>query len=229
MTLVDLMMDSPIPLLELKAFSIARDERRLFADLQLTLHAGEIIQLLGPNGAGKTSLLRVIAGVSNDYEGELLYLNEPMPKVRWEFACDLLYLPHAPGIKKAMTPRENLQWYMHQSAMQGDIDDALDKVGLAGFEDVLAGSLSAGQLRRVALARLYLSKARVWILDEPFTAIDKKGVSNLEAIMREHAAAGGAVLLTSHQDLSFDELGVVDLADYRVIENEMGWAEDCRE
>lgn len=208
------MMISPIPLLELRDFSIARDERCLFSGLELKLNAGEVLQLLGPNGAGKTSLLRVIAGISPDYQGEMFYSGKSLESVRWEFACDLLYLPHAPGIKKAMTPRENLQWYMHQSPMEGDIDFALEQVGLAGFEDVLAGSLSAGQLRRVALARLYLSKARIWILDEPFTAIDKKGVANLEALMRKHADQGGAVLLTSHQDLDLDNLGIVDLANF---------------
>lgn len=203
------------PLLQLTDFSLARDDRCLLAELKLCLNAGAVMQVVGANGAGKTSLLRVLAGLSDNYEGEFLYCDRPIEAVRFEFACDLLYLPHLPGIKKALTARENLAWYQAQSGGAGDLDYALAQVGLAGYEDLPAAQLSAGQLRRVALARLYLSQARIWILDEPFTAIDKRGVAELETLIFAHAAKGGAVLLTSHQDLSLPNLALVDLAPFQ--------------
>ncbi|MFC3115606.1 cytochrome c biogenesis heme-transporting ATPase CcmA [Cellvibrio fontiphilus] len=206
--------ESITPLFELRNLACERDERYLFSGLNLQLKAGELIQIAGPNGAGKTTLLRVIAGISQDFQGELLYKGKPLSLARWEFALDSLYLGHLPGIKKALTPTENLLWYMAQRGATGDAIQALASVGLYGYEDTPCYQLSAGQLRRVALARLYLEPARIWILDEPFTAIDKHGVAQLELLIDGHLAGGGLVILTSHQDLTLPQLRMVDLRDY---------------
>lgn len=201
-------------MLETCELAIERDERWLFAGLNLQLAAGEVVQILGPNGAGKTTLLRALARVSSDYRGEIRYLGQPLAQQAWNYANDCLYLGHLPGIKKALTPRENLRWYAAQLATAMAIPDALQRVGLRGYEDTPCYQLSAGQLRRVALARLYLSQARIWILDEPFTAIDKPGVQALESLIAAQSARAGLVILTSHQDLSLPGLRQVNLLDY---------------
>lgn len=209
------MTDLVTPLLELHDLSCERDERCLFAGLSLRLAAGDLVQIGGPNGAGKTTLLRALAGISQDYSGEIRYSGQSLATVRWEFARDSLYLGHLAGIKKALSPLENLSWYLAQTGDSGDIHQALSAVGLYGYEDTPCYQLSAGQLRRVALARLYLSQARIWILDEPFTAIDKPGVAQLEALIARQVAQGGLVILTSHQDLTLPQLRMVNLQDYQ--------------
>lgn len=209
-------MSSPqSPLLELRDLGCERDERLLFSGLNLQLAAGEVVQIGGPNGAGKTTLLRALAGISGDYQGQIFYAGQPLPEACWDFARDRLYLGHLPGIKKSLTPSENLAWYLAQTGGRISIDEALAAVGLYGYEDTPCYQLSAGQLRRVALARLHLAEARVWILDEPFTAIDKLGVTQLEALIARQSAQGGVVILTSHQDLSLPQLRLVNLQDYR--------------
>lgn len=205
-----------IPLLELRNLGCERDERLLFSGLDLQLFPGDVVQIGGPNGAGKTTLLRAIAGISTDFHGDILYAGQLLPAANWEFARDRLYLGHLPGIKKALTPAENLEWYKAQSGAAVSINDALAAVGLYGYEDTPCYQLSAGQLRRVALARLHLGVARIWILDEPFTAIDKLGVSQLETLIAGQCANGGVVILTSHQDLTLPQLRMVNLQDYAV-------------
>ena len=214
----------PIPLLELRNLGCERDERLLFSGLNLQFNAGDVVQIGGPNGAGKTTLLRALAGVSDDYQGQILYGGHPLAEANWDFARDRLYLGHLPGIKKSLTPAENLAWYLAQTGGRITIDEALAAVGLYGYEDTPCYQLSADQLRRVALARLHLAEARIWILDEPFTAIDKLGVSQLEALIARQSTQGGVVILTSHQDLSLPQLRMVNLQDYRSREpgNEVG-------
>ncbi len=203
-------------LLELRNLTSERDERVLFAQLNARFYAGQAVQILGPNGSGKTTLLRILAGVSRDYQGDILLHGQPISQLAWEFASELLYLGHLPGVKKSLTALENLRWY---AALQGSVTDeqlleALTHVNLAGYEDTPCYQLSAGQLRRVALARLVFSKAKIWILDEPFTALDKSGVAQLESRLIAHTEAGGLVLVTSHQDIRFPHLQILNLQDF---------------
>ena len=208
-------MNSYAPLLQLDNLSCERDERLLFIGMTLSFFSGEVIQIVGPNGAGKTTLLRILAGISRNYEGALRYQGAPITDMAWEFAQGSLYLGHLAGIKKALTPEENLAWYSAQRTSTMSLPAALAAVGLVGYEDTPCYQLSAGQLRRVALARLYLSQERIWILDEPFTAIDKLGVIQLEEMIEQHRKQGGLVLLTSHQDLKLDSLRIINLEDYQ--------------
>lgn len=184
-----------------------RDERVLFEDLSFTASAGEVIQVEGQNGSGKTTLLRILSGLSNNFEGDIFWKGQPVAEVRDDFFRELLYFGHHPGVKAVLTPEENLQWYaaMHPGVDGGLIDGALDKVGLCGYEDSPCHTLSAGQNRRVSLARLYLSHAKLWVLDEPFTAIDKKGVAEKEQLMLDHANRGGCVIFTTHHELAIGE------------------------
>jgi len=177
-----------------------RDERVLFSQLDFDLYGGDIVRIAGPNGAGKSSLMRILLGLSAGFEGELFWHGKPMAQQVYDFRSQLLYLGHQVGVKGNLTPEENLAWFS-PAASQQDIYGALKKVGLAGYEDLLTHGLSAGQQRRVALARLFLEDKPLWILDEPFTAIDKEGVKELEQVVINHAQAGGLVILTTHHDL----------------------------
>jgi len=165
--------------------------------------AGEVLQIEGPNGSGKTTLLRVLTGLSEAAEGEVRWCGEPIRKVREDYCRNMQYLGHAAGIKQALTAQENLRWYAALAGLdfEDQINDTLAKVGLRGYEDVPCYTLSAGQQRRVNLARLYLLPAKLWILDEPFTAIDKSGVKAIEELLIHQSQQGGAVILTTHQDL----------------------------
>lgn len=201
--------------LQARKLACERDDRWLFEDLDLDICGGEIVRIEGPNGSGKTTLLKILSGQLADYLGELFWNGMPMRESRQAFLENLLYLGHAPGVKAALTPLENLAWYQ---ALAGDNDNeaarlaALESVGLVGFEDVPAGQLSAGQQRRVALARLELTPRPLWVLDEPFTAIDRDGVAALEERMIVHARSGGCVLVTTHHELrNTDELRRVHL------------------
>ncbi len=184
-----------------------RDERVLFEDLSFTASAGEVIQVEGQNGSGKTTLLRILSGLSNNFEGDIFWKGQSVADVRDDFFRELLYFGHHPGVKAVLTPEENLQWYaaMHPGVDGALINGALEKVGLCGYEDSPCHTLSAGQNRRVSLARLYLSQAKLWILDEPFTAIDKKGVAEKEQLMLDHANRGGCVIFTTHHELAIGE------------------------
>ncbi|MGR6834658.1 cytochrome c biogenesis heme-transporting ATPase CcmA [Aliivibrio wodanis] len=193
-------------MLEIRNVTCIRDERVLFEQLSFTISGGELIQIEGQNGAGKTTLLRIIAGLGYADEGDIYWNGESIKKNREEFHSDLLFLGHHTGVKRELTAFENLAFYqsMHSNYNEEAIWDALTRVGLAGREDVAAGQLSAGQQRRVALARLWLSNHKLWVLDEPLTAIDKQGVKVLEQLFMNHAKQGGIVLLTTHQDLFTD-------------------------
>ncbi|WP_145574427.1 cytochrome c biogenesis heme-transporting ATPase CcmA [Yersinia mollaretii] len=190
-------------MLEAKDLTCIRDERRLFQRLSFCISPGEIVQVEGQNGAGKTSLLRILAGLADADEGQVSWQGENIRRDRARYHQDLLYLGHQPGIKSVLTPFENLAFYqsVFQKVDSAAIWQALAQVGLVGYEDLPVSQLSAGQQRRVALARLWLSQSPLWILDEPLTAIDKQGVGTLLALFVEHAAKGGMVLLTTHQDL----------------------------
>ena len=183
------------PLLAARSLGLIRGGRELFTDLSFEVRPGQLWQVDGPNGAGKTSLIRMLCGLARyGFEGEVMR------------SSDLLYLGHHPAVKALLTPRENLVLHPAGEASHSDreVEDALARVGLSGYEDVPSHTLSAGQHRRVNLARLFLSATPLWVLDEPFTAIDKRGVSELENRLDRHVAEGGAVVLSSHQTLNVD-------------------------
>jgi len=197
-------VNKPPTLLSATSLTCIREERLLFDQLNIEINAGDIVQVEGPNGSGKTSLLRILSGLSQPFEGDIFFNEQPIDSCREEFHQNLLYLGHLPGVKGEMSAQENLSFNL---ALHGankteiNTEATLAQVNLTGFEDSLASHLSAGQHRRISLARLYHSNARVWILDEPFTAIDKQGVHALEQLFKSHIAQGGCVILTTHQDL----------------------------
>lgn len=187
-------------MLDILNLTCVRDERTLFQGLSFCVQPGDIVQIEGPNGAGKTSLLRLLAGLSRADTGDIRWQGEAIGQQRQRWQQNLLYLGHQPGVKTALSALENLQfWYGRGDDAR--LFSALEQVDLLGYEEMPVAQLSAGQQRRVALARLWLASSPVWILDEPLTAIDKAGVVTLAARFARHADNGGAVILTTHQDL----------------------------
>lgn len=200
--------------LECRDLSCERDGGALFRPVSFRIEAGAILQISGPNGAGKTTFMRALCGLFSDWTGQLFWNGNPYRHPDYDMRSAILYLGHQPGIKKTLTARENLNWIFGVQGLvfPGGVEEALDKVGLAGYEDVPCYQMSAGQMRRVALARLYVSQAPLWILDEPLTAIDKEGVRSLEMRIQGHAQSGGMVLLTTHQPLAIPEVRMVELS-----------------
>ncbi|MGR5119228.1 cytochrome c biogenesis heme-transporting ATPase CcmA [Vibrio astriarenae] len=195
-------------MLEVNQLTAIRDERVLFASLTFKVSPGELVQIEGRNGTGKTTLLRIIAGLGDREEGMVSWNQLAVESDREAFHRDLLFLGHQTGVKRELTPYENLSFYQavhgESKVNKQSLYQALTQVGLAGREDVPVAQLSAGQQRRVALARLWLTDKPLWILDEPLTAIDKQGVKVLEQLFLQHVEAGGIVILTTHQDMFKD-------------------------
>lgn len=202
------------PLLKVENLAFERDDSCLLEKVNLILNPGEILQIEGANGSGKTTLLRLLTTALQPSAGSILYNGEVLSKCRYQYLSDMLYIGHQPAVKLTLTAEENLRWMVNAAsgenstakANQLGIQDALNAVGLSGYTDIPCYALSAGQHRRVALARLMITEAALWYLDEPFTAIDKQGVSFLESRLQEHLNQGGAVVLTSHQDLTLNNL-----------------------
>jgi heme exporter protein A len=182
-----------------------RGERLLFTGLNFAVAPGTCLHVAGPNGAGKTSLQRILCGLLQPAAGEVRYKGENIRTLREEFWQALAYVGHHNGVKDDLTAEENVYFaagLAGRVAHRDEVRRALAAVGLAGFEAQLARHLSQGQKRRVALARLFLAaQAPVWILDEPFTALDVRGVAALSELIAEHLQRGGVVILTTHQDV----------------------------
>lgn len=202
-------------LLEARQIHCERDDRPLFSGLDLTVSNGDLWQVAGPNGAGKTTLLRILAGLNPSFEGQLLWQGEPVHRVRSQYQANLLFLGHSAGVSPSLSAFENLAGWqaMRAPVIAEQVRQALADAGLAGYEDLPAAQLSAGQQRRVALARLYLSRAPLWILDEAFTAVDREAVAQLEALLTNRVRAGGAVILTTHHRLGLENVRTLTLGE----------------
>lgn len=193
--------------LEAEGLSCIRDDRVLFSGLAFTLRNHQALLLEGRNGSGKTSLLRILCGFREPDAGEIRWCGEPIASV--QYRADMAYIGHLEGIKKELTVLENLRVSLALAKTGAySIGAALERVQLAGFDDVPAQALSAGQKRRLSLARLLMTHNALWILDEPFTALDKQGIALTEQLMSEHCDQGGLIVLTSHHDLNLPTVDV---------------------
>lgn len=193
------------PMLEITNLACSRGDRQLFTELNFSLAPGSLLYVEGRNGSGKTTLLRALCGLFLHDKGEIHWNNESVSTLAEDYTRQVLYLGHHNGIKDDLTGLENLRI---ATILDGDdvseekIWAALKKMGLAGFEDLPTRMLSQGQKRRVALARLLLSSAKLWILDEPFTALDVAAVDLLQSVIAAHIENGGMVILTTHQEVA---------------------------
>jgi len=212
---------SPVPagLLAARALACRRGRRLLFRGVDLQLEPGSITWLRGTNGSGKTSLMRILAGLSFAAEGDVTWNGTPLRRAGADARRAVLYVGHSNALKDDLTLIEAVAFH----ASLGGLDDAsgraaraLERLGLACWRDATVRTLSQGQRRRGALARLALDDgARSWILDEPFDALDSHSVALLSAILESHAARGGAVLLTSHQPVALAGAREFDLEPWR--------------
>jgi heme exporter protein A len=187
--------------------SCIRDDRILFENLSFSLAAGQTLLLEGKNGSGKTSLLRILCGFREADEGQILWCGEAVEDSPYH--ADMAYVGHLDGVKKELTVLENLKVSLALGAPGTySIQQALAKVQLSGYDDALVQTLSAGQKRRLSLARLLITHNILWILDEPFTSLDKQGIILIEALMTEHCAHGGMIVLTSHHDIALPDVSL---------------------
>lgn len=185
--------------------SLWRGDRCLFKELSFELGAGELIHLTGPNGSGKTSLLRVICGLTLPEDGAVYWCGNDTRKFRTEFNADVCYAGHKEGLKDELNAGQNLQTHLAMRGLRYD-PDILNHVGLEHVKEVPVGRLSAGQRRRVVLARVLASQATLWILDEPFSNLDDAGRQLFRERIEGHVQDGGSVIVTAHHELRFDAI-----------------------
>lgn len=200
--------------LQASALSCVRGERQLFSDLDLQVKSGECLHVRGPNGVGKTSLLRLLTGLSKPESGEVLWKYCSIAKDPVQYHRDLLFLGHRDALKEDLTALENLEMYAaldNIALTQAQALTTLWQFGLRGREDLPVQYLSAGQKRRVLMARMASRQAKLWILDEPFNALDVNAVQDLQDLIVEHLGTGGLVVLTSHQEIQIPHVRVLDL------------------
>tara|TARA_B100001287_G_C22522584_1_gene453428 strand:+ start:98 stop:709 length:612 start_codon:yes stop_codon:yes gene_type:complete len=185
--------------------TLIRGESCLFKDLSFTINAGELLVLEGQNGSGKTSLIRAILGMLNFESGEVLWNDIPINKQRQEFHGSLIWLSHRTGLKKDLTLQENLHFEgAIRSKLDVDQSQILKKLNIFDLKDLPIRSMSAGQQRRVALARLLLFDAPIWLLDEPFTNLDDEGQNIVLDLINSHLSSGGICVIAAHQEFNIN-------------------------
>lgn len=195
---------SPIEMLTARNLECIRGEHRLFSNLSFSVNPGELMFVGGPNGSGKTSLLRLLCGLSLPDDGEIYWNGTDIRELGGDYRDVMTYLGHLGGIKDDLTAIENLRISCALAGCEIDEDqaaDALGQIGLAGREMLPARVLSQGQRRRVALARLLVARTKLWILDEPLTALDVAAVELIKGILEHNLAEGGMVIMTTHQEI----------------------------
>ncbi|MCU0834725.1 MAG: cytochrome c biogenesis heme-transporting ATPase CcmA [Chromatiaceae bacterium] len=191
-------------MLDVSDLECRRGDRTLFSQLAFAVEPGTLLHVRGRNGSGKTTLLRALCGLLMPETGEIRWNGEPIRRLAEDYHRDMLYFGHLNGIKHDLSGIENLRVAAildDDRPDEADLWDALEQMGLKGFEDLPTKVLSQGQKKRVALARLLLSQAPLWILDEPFTALDTDAVDLLQMLIARHVADDGMVILTTHQEV----------------------------
>ncbi len=197
-----------LAVLSVTNLSVVKRDRLLFENLNFAVEQGGLLYVKGQNGAGKTSMLRVLAGLVDAESGDVYFSQQNIKDCRENYHQHLVYFGHKLGVSQTLSAVENLQYWCKQHQVIISLDTILStlaQLNLVGLEDIPVANLSAGQQRRVALARFWFKQnAKLWILDEPFTALDTQGVELLSKQITKFLGAGGAVVMTSHQALRLD-------------------------
>jgi len=208
-------VNETLPLLSAKGIELWRGDNLILDDVEVTVPQSAIVQIQGSNGSGKTTLLRALIGLADIDEGQIEWLGNPIERVREDMNESLIYLGHKPGISAELTPLENLLSLCPDSKekIRTEVEQVLEALGIADRIDLPSVALSAGQQRRISLARLKLQHAKLWVLDEPLTSLDKKGQEWVKLQLQDQVKAGGSVVFTTHQAIDFNNTPVstVDL------------------
>jgi len=199
-------LDQAAPFFEVRMLECIRQDVILFQDVHFELQAGELLQIDGVNGSGKSSLLRILAGLMQANSGNVCWQGQKISKCRYEYQRQISYIGHLNGVKNTLTALENLQAMGALAGSKSDItlSDALIQLELTGMDDIPLNRMSAGQKRRIALARLLVTKSKVWLLDEPFTSLDASGKSVIERLIVEHCDRGGITIFATHQPMEIE-------------------------
>jgi heme exporter protein A len=180
-----------------------RGERHVLKGVSMRLQSGELLHISGPNGTGKTTLLRVVSGLLRPEQGTVSWLGRSIVSVREQYQAALAYASHEPALKGDLTALENLRFAvgLKRRVTPAELHSSLERTGVAGCADLPARVLSAGQRRRVAMARVLAMSASLWLLDEPFTNLDAAGTDLMSRLLRSHVEGGGSALVVAHHDL----------------------------
>ena len=199
------MNNHSVPMLRAQNLECIRNDMQLFSDLDFSVQSGELLQVVGPNGSGKTSLLRIVCGLAVANEGSVYWDDKNIQEFNSEYLKEICYVGYHNGIKAELSPLENLNITRVLAVPCAEVvpSQALQRFGLTGYEDIPVGKLSSGQRRRVALSRLLLTQARLWVLDEPFTALDDDGKQIIKDMIESHVNNGGMLILASHEPIEF--------------------------
>ena len=193
-------------MLSVNKLSCQRGYNLLFENLSFELNSGEVLRISGQNGSGKTSLLKIIAGLNTPELGSIEF--DQNQSNRETYQIETLYLGHYAALSSELSCIENLEYLtkLNTEILSPNFHDALKEIGLENYEHEPAGNLSAGQKRRIALSLLFISQSKLWLLDEPFTALDSDGIKIIENQIEKHCANGGLCILTTHQDCNIKSL-----------------------
>ena len=195
-------------MLEIKNLTATRGERLLFEDVSFEVESNEMLLIKGRNGAGKTSLLRLICGLATPDAGEILWNGESIENIRPAYSRSLLYVGHDNGISLDLTVLENLEFHraLNDNPSNHPIPEILERLRIVRYLNVPCRFLSAGQKRRVALARLAISQSKLWLLDEPFSSLDDQASETVVELVEQHLNSDGLCLMTSHQMIDWRDL-----------------------
>jgi len=198
--------------LQVESLMCQHGDKVLFSDLSLQLDSGKLLLLEGKNGAGKTTLLRILSGLRQADEGEVLWNKEDIRELGFDFYQHASFLGHHNALKLDLTAQENLEISIALSAGSDiSIAQALSEVNLSGYEHEFVNSFSAGMCRRLAIAKLLVLDTPLWILDEPFTSVDVKGIAMIEQHITKHLQQDGLVVMTSHHQVNIDPVYINNL------------------
>jgi heme exporter protein A len=197
-------MNSAVDGLCVDRVHVWRGDRHVLKGVSLELRPRELLHISGPNGAGKTTLLRVIGGLLRPEQGSVAWLGQSIASVRSDYQGALAYASHEPALKGDLTALENLRFMvgLKRRVSRDELHATLDRTGVGGVADLPVRVLSAGQRRRVVMARVLAMKAALWLLDEPFTNLDAAGSQLLSTLLAEHVEGGGLALVVAHHDLT---------------------------